>query len=153
MLLVCCEGLGGFPKAIEAAFPRSTVQTCIVHMSELGPVRRLGRPKAVRECPEADSFGATAEAALTAFQRRLDQRYPMIGKSWQSNWQRETTFLAFPRDPKAIYTTNAIESLNFQFRKIIKTRWHFPSDDAAFKLLYLALSRAQRNGSCRSELE
>ncbi len=68
----------------------------------------------------------------------------MISKSWRANWQRVIPFLAFPREiRKAIYTTNAIESLNYQLRKIIKNRGHFPSDDAAFKLLYLALSRAQ----------
>jgi len=148
MLLVCCDGLKGFPEAIEAAFPRSTVQTCIVHMIR-NSVRfvawadRKSVVDALKPIYSADTEAA-AEAALTAFERGLGQRYPMIGKSWRSNWQRVIPFLAFPRDiRKAIYTTNAIESLNFQLRKIIKTRGHFPSDDAAFKLLYLALSRAQ----------
>ena len=148
MLLVCCDGLKGFPEAIEAAFPRSTVQTCIVHMIR-NSVRFVAwadrKPvvNALKPIYAADTESA-AEAALTAFERGLGQRYPMIGKSWRSNWQRVIPFLAFPRDiRKAIYTTNAIESLNFQLRKIIKTRGHFPSDDAAFKLLYLALSRAQ----------
>ena len=148
MLLVCCDGLKGFPEAIEAAFPRSTVQTCIVHMIR-NSVRFVAwadrKPvvNALKPIYSADTETA-AEAALTAFERGLGQRYPMIGKSWRSNWQRVIPFLAFPRDiRKAIYTTNAIESLNFQLRKIIKTRGHFPSDDAAFKLLYLALSRAQ----------
>jgi putative transposase len=148
MFLVCCDGLKGFPEAIEAAFPRSTVQTCIVHMIR-NSVRFVAwadrKPvvNALKPIYSADTEMA-AEAALTAFERGLGQRYPMIGKSWRSNWQRVIPFLAFPRDiRKAIYTTNAIESLNFQLRKIIKTRGHFPSDDAAFKLLYLALSRAQ----------
>ncbi|HZP09864.1 IS256 family transposase [Methyloceanibacter sp.] len=148
MLLVCCDGLKGFPEAIEAAFPRSTVQTCIVHMIR-NSVRfvawadRKPLVAALKPIYSADTEAA-AEAALTAFERGLGQRYPMIGKSWRANWQRVIPFLAFPRDiRKAIYTTNAIESLNFQLRKIIKTRGHFPSDDAAFKLLYLALSRAQ----------
>jgi putative transposase len=148
MLLVCCDGLKGFPEAVEAAFPRSTVQTCIVHMIR-NSVRFVAwadrKPvvNALKPIYSADTETA-AEAALTAFERGLGQRYPMIGKSWRANWQRVIPFLAFPRDiRKAIYTTNAIESLNFQLRKIIKTRGHFPSDDAAFKLLYLALSRAQ----------
>ncbi|HVZ89204.1 MAG TPA: IS256 family transposase [Polyangia bacterium] len=148
MLLVCCDGLKGFPEAIEAAFPRSTIQTCIVHMIR-NSVRfvawadRKPLVAALKPIYSADTEAA-AEAALTAFERGLGQRYPMIGKSWRANWQRVIPFLAFPRDiRKAIYTTNAIESLNFQLRKIIKTRGHFPSDDAAFKLLYLALSRAQ----------
>jgi putative transposase len=148
MLLVCCDGLKGFPEAIEAAFPRSTVQTCIVHMIRnsirfVAWADRKPVVNALKPIYSADTETA-AEAALTAFERGLGQRYPMIGKSWRSNWQRVIPFLAFPRDiRKAIYTTNAIESLNFQLRKIIKTRGHFPSDDAAFKLLYLALSRAQ----------
>ena len=148
MLLVCCDGLKGFPEAIEAAFPRSTVQTCIVHMIRnsirfVAWADRKPVVNALKPIYAADTEAA-AEAALTAFERGLGQRYPMIGKSWRSNWQRVIPFLAFPRDiRKAIYTTNAIESLNFQLRKIIKTRGHFPSDDAAFKLLYLALSRAQ----------
>lgn len=148
MLLVCCDGLKGFPEAIEAAFPRSTVQTCIVHMIRnsirfVAWADRKPVVEALKPIYSADTEAA-AEAALTAFERGLGQRYPMIGKSWRSNWQRVIPFLAFPRDiRKAIYTTNAIESLNFQLRKIIKTRGHFPSDDAAFKLLYLALSRAQ----------
>jgi putative transposase len=148
MFLVCCDGLKGFPEAIEAAFPRSTVQTCIVHMirNSVRFVAWADRKlvvNALKPIYSADTETA-AEAALTAFERGLGQRYPMIGKSWRSNWQRVIPFLAFPRDiRKAIYTTNAIESLNFQLRKIIKTRGHFPSDDAAFKLLYLALSRAQ----------
>jgi putative transposase len=148
MFLVCCDGLKGFPEAIEAAFPRSTVQTCIVHMIRnsirfVAWADRKPVVEALKPIYSADTETA-AEAALAAFEQGIGQRYPMIGKSWRSNWQRVIPFLAFPRDiRKAIYTTNAIESLNFQLRKIIKTRGHFPSDDAAFKLLYLALSRAQ----------
>jgi transposase-like protein len=87
-----------------------------------------------------------AEAALTAFEASaFGVRYPMIGKSWRANWQRVIPFLAFPREiRKVIYTTNAIESLNYSLRKIIKTRGHFPSEEAATKLLYLALIRAEQ---------
>jgi len=148
VLLVCCDGLKGFPEAIEAVFPRATVQTCIVHMLR-NSVRyvawadRKGVVAALKPIYSADTEQA-AEAALEAFERGLGQRYPLISKSWRANWQRVIPFLAFPREiRKAIYTTNAIESLNYQLRKIIKNRGHFPSDDAAFKLLYLALSRAQ----------
>jgi len=148
VLLVCCDGLKGFPEAIEAVFPRATVQTCIVHMLR-NSVRyvawadRKGVVAALKPIYSADTEQA-AEAALEAFDKGLGQRYPLISKSWRANWQRVIPFLAFPREiRKAIYTTNAIESLNYQLRKIIKNRGHFPSDDAAFKLLYLALSRAQ----------
>jgi putative transposase len=149
MLLVCCDGLKGFPEAIEAVFPRATVQTCIVHMIRnsirfVAWADRKSIVAALNPIYSADTETA-AESALASFEKSpLGQRYPMIGKSWRTNWQRVIPFLVFPRDiRKAIYTTNAIESLNFQLRKIIKTRGHFPSDDAAFKLLYLALSRAQ----------
>jgi putative transposase len=148
VLLVCCDGLKGFPEAIEAVFPRATVQTCIVHMLR-NSVRyvawadRKGVVAALKPIYSADTEQA-AEAALEAFEKGVGQKYPMISKSWRANWQRVIPFLAFPREiRKAIYTTNAIESLNYQLRKIIKNRGHFPSDDAAFKLLYLALSRAQ----------
>lgn len=144
ILLVCCDGLKGFPAAIEAVFPLTTVQTCIVHMIR-NSVRFVAWKdrKAVVEALKpiyAAETREVAEAALTTFEKDLGKRYPMISRSWRANWERVTPFLAFPRDiRKAIYTTNAIESLNFQLRKIIKTRGHFPSDDAAFKLLYLAL--------------
>jgi putative transposase len=148
VLLVCCDGLKGFPEAIEAVFPRATVQTCIVHMLR-NSVRyvawadRKGVVAALKPIYSADTEQA-AEAALEAFEKGMGQRYPLISKSWRANWQRVIPFLVFPREiRKAIYTTNAIESLNYQLRKIIKNRGHFPSDDAAFKLLYLALSRAQ----------
>jgi putative transposase len=148
VLLVCCDGLKGFPEAIEAVFPRATVQTCIVHMLR-NSVRyvawadRKGVVAALKPIYSADTERA-AEAALEAFEKGMGQRYPLISKSWRANWQRVIPFLVFPREiRKAIYTTNAIESLNYQLRKIIKNRGHFPSDDAAFKLLYLALSRAQ----------
>jgi putative transposase len=148
VLLVCCDGLKGFPEAIETVFPRATVQTCIVHMLR-NSVRyvawadRKGVVAALKPIYSADTEQA-AEAALEAFEKGMGQRYPLISKSWRANWQRVIPFLAFPREiRKAIYTTNAIESLNYQLRKIIKNRGHFPSDDAAFKLLYLSLSRAQ----------
>ena len=86
-----------------------------------------------------------AEAGLQAFSEKWNGRYPMIGQSWRDNWERVTPFLAFPAEiRKVIYTTNAIEALNRQLRKVIKTRGHFPTDDAAIKLLYLALMNAQK---------
>ena len=87
-----------------------------------------------------------AEAALSAFEvSALGLRYPTIGKSWRANWQRVIPSMAFPREiRKVIYTTNAIESLNYSLRMIIKTRGHFPSEEAATKLLYLALVRAEQ---------
>lgn len=149
ILIACCDGLKGFPEAIEAAFPKTTVQTCIVHMirNSLRFVVWKERKKVaadLRPIYTADTEAA-AEAALTAFEEKWNEEYPMIGKSWRENWERIIPFLAFPKDiRKAIYTTNAIESINRQIRKIIKNRGHFPNDDAVFKLLYLALSIAEK---------
>lgn len=147
MLIVCCDGLKGFPDAIEAVFPETVVQTCIVHMirNSLRFISWKDRKavvadlKPIYQAPTEEA----AEQALTAFESKWDDRYPMIAKSWRANWERVTPFLAFPADiRKVIYTTNAIETLNFQLRKVIKNRGHFPNDDAAVKLLYLALKNA-----------
>ena len=147
MLIVCCDGLKGFPDAIEAVFPETVVQTCIVHMirNSLRFISWKDRKavvadlKPIYQAPTEEA----AEQALTAFEAKWNARYPMIAKSWRSNWERVTPFLAFPADiRKVIYTTNAIETLNFQLRKVIKNRGHFPNDEAAVKLLYLALKNA-----------
>jgi putative transposase len=150
ILVVCCDGLKGFPEAIEAVFPKATVQTCIVHMIR-NSIRfvtwkdQRALVSALKPIYRADTAEA-ADEALSAFERtELSRRYPMIAKSWRANWERIIPFLSFPvQMRKAVYTTNAIESLNFQLRKIIKSRGHFPSDEAAIKLLYLALIRAER---------
>src|SRR6266498_622946 len=150
ILILCCDGLKGFPEAIEAVFPKTTIQTCIVHMirNSIRLVSWKDRKHVVAALKPI--YGAQtedlAEAALTAFESSaLGARYPMIARSWRSNWQRVIPFLAFPREVRRIiYTTNAIESLNFSLRKIIKCRGHFPSDEAATKLLYLALIRAEQ---------
>jgi putative transposase len=149
ILLACCDGLKGFPEAIEAVFPNTVVQTCIVHMirnsiryvswKERRPVVAALKPiySAVNE--------EAAEQALEAFEEQWGKRYPMIVRSWKTNWERVIPFLAFPADiRKVIYTTNAIESLNAQLRKVIKNRGHFPNDEAASKLLYLALMNASK---------
>ncbi len=150
ILILCCDGLKGFPEAIEAVFPKTTIQTCIVHMirNSIKLVSWKDRKHVVAALKPI--YGAQtedlAEAALTAFESSaLGARYPMIARSWRNNWERVIPFLAFPREVRRIiYTTNAIESLNFSLRKIIKCRGHFPSDEAAIKLLYLALIRAEQ---------
>jgi putative transposase len=150
ILILCCDGLKGFPEAIEAVFPKAVIQTCIVHMirNSLRFVSYKDR-KAVAGAIKpiyAAQTDVLAEAALSAFETSaFGMRYPTIGKSWRANWQRVIPFLAFPREiRKVIYTTNAIESLNYSLRRIIKTRGHFPSEEAATKLLYLALIRAEQ---------
>lgn len=149
ILLACCDGLKGFPEAIEAVFPNTVVQTCIVHMIR-NSIRfvsykdRRSVVVALKPIYTAVSEQAAAEA-LEDFDKEWGQRYPMIVQSWRTNWERVTPFLAFPADiRKVIYTTNAIESLNAQLRKVIKNRGHFPNDEAASKLLYLALMNASK---------
>ena len=148
-VLICCvDGLTGFPDAIEAVFPQAIVQTCIVHLVR-GSMRfvpykdRREVAKDLKLIYTAQDQDAAGDA-LTAFSEKWDQRFPSISRSWLEHWEHVTPFLAFPADVRrAIYTTNTIEALNRQIRKIIKTRGHFPTEDAARKLLYLAITRAE----------
>jgi len=144
LFIVCCDGLKGFPEAIETVFPSAIVQTCIVHVirSSLRFVP-YGQRKAVaadlRSVYAADTE-ENAVIALEKFDAKWSTRYPTIAPAWKTNWERIRPFLAFPKEVrKLVYTTNAIESLNFQLRKVIKTKGHFPSEEAVAKLMYLAL--------------
>jgi putative transposase len=148
-VLICCvDGLAGFPEAIEAVFPQAWVQTCIVHQirSSMRYVTYKDRKrvaadlKPVYRAPNAEA----AAQALEAFDQSWGERYPMIADSWRSRWEHITPFMALPADlRRAVYTTNSIENLNRQIRKTIKTRGHFPDEQAATKLIYLAITRAQ----------
>jgi putative transposase len=144
-LIVCCDGLTGFPEAIEATWPSSIVQTCTVHliraaMRFVSYADRKRVAAALRPIYTAPTVEA-AETALLAFaESDLGRRYPAAVATWENAWERFIPFLAFPPElRKIIYTTNAIESLNYQLRKIIKNRGHFPTDDAVIKLLWLAI--------------
>ncbi len=136
VLIVCCDGLTGFPKAIEATWPKSTVQTCVVHLirAAMRFVNYKDR-KAVAVALKPIYQAADAETALDALAEfaasELGRKYPTTVKTFEDAWERFTPFLAFPPElRKLIYTTNSIESLNYQLRKIIKNRGHFPNDDA-----------------------
>jgi putative transposase len=144
ILIACVDGLKGFPEAIESVFPRTQVQICIVHMvrNSLRYVSYKDRKAIVADLKKI--YRAPTEelgkAALTEFEQTWDSRYAFISKSWRSNWTRLSTFFAYPEEiRKAIYTTNAIESLNNGLRKVTKNRGSFPNDEAATKLLYMAL--------------
>jgi putative transposase len=149
VLIACVDGLKGFPEAIEAVYPKTEVQLCIVHM-----IRNSLRfvpwkdKKAVAADLRSIYRAATAEQAgqaLGEFEQKWGLKYPTIGKSWRVNWQRVIPFFAYPEDiRKAIYTTNAIESLNMSLRKVTKNRGSFPNDEAAVKLLYLALKNIMK---------
>ena len=145
ILIAVVDGLKGLAEAIGTAFPRTTVQTCIVHLirNSLDYAGWKDR-KAVAAALRPIYAAASAQAAEQALQAFADgpwgAKYPMIVAAWQRAWEHVTPFFVFPPDiRRVIYTTNAIESLNMQLRKIIKTRGHFPSDEAAIKLLWLAL--------------
>lgn len=148
ILFCCVDGLTGFPEAIEATFPNATVQVCVVHQvrNSLKFVSYKDR-KAVAADLRKIYTAANADAAadqLQAFAEKWDQRYPTISPSWLENWEQITPFLAYsPEIRRVIYTTNSIEALHRQIRKIIKTRGQFPTEDAARKLIYLAIHKAQ----------
>ncbi len=145
VLIVCCDGLTGFPEAIEATWPRTAVQTCVVHLirAALRFVSYKDRKRlaaALRPIYTAPTVEAAEQALLELTESELGQRYPAAVATWTNAWERFIPFLAFPPEVrKIIYTTNSIESLNYQLRKIIKNRGHFPNDDAVIKLLWLAI--------------
>jgi putative transposase len=150
-VLICCvDGLKGFPEAIEAVFPNAWVQTCIVHLIRqslrfVPDKHRRQVAKDLKPIYTAVDADAAAEA-LERFEADWAERYPMIGKTWREAWEHVIPFLAFPPDVRrVVYTTNTIEALHRQIRKTIKTRGHFPTEEAARKLIYLAISNAQRN--------
>ena len=149
VFIAVVDGLKGFPEAINAVFPETSVQTCIVHMirHSLNYVPWNDR-KAVAADLKTIYRAESADAAvqrLDEFEEKWDDKYPPIAQSWRRNWEQVIPFFAYPAAVrKIIYTTNAIESLNMSLRKIIKNRGHFPSDDAATKLLYLALRNAAK---------
>jgi putative transposase len=145
VLIVCCDGLTGFPEAIEATWPKSTVQTCVVHLirAAMRFVNWRDR-KSVAAALKPIYQAADADAArieLEAFKAsELGRKNPHTVATFDNAWERFTPFLAFPPMlRRVIYTTNSIESLNYQLRKIIKNRGHFPNDDAVIKLLWLAI--------------
>ena len=147
-ILICCvDGLKGFPEAIEAVYPATTVQTCIVHLirQSLRYVPRRQYDQVVKDLrPIYTAVNADAAlAALEVFEEKWSSQIPVIGQAWRNSWEYITPFLAFePEVRRVIYTTNAIEALNRQLRKAIKTKGSFPSEDAARKLVYLAIQNA-----------
>jgi putative transposase len=148
VLIACVDGLAGFPEAIEAVFPQAWVQTCIVHQIRssmryvsYGDRRTVAAAlKPIYRAPNADA----ALAELERFEEAWGERYPMIADAWRARWQHITPFLALTEDLRRIvYTTNTIEAMHRHIRKAIKTRGHFPDEQAATKLIYLAIERAE----------
>jgi putative transposase len=147
-ILICCvDGLKGFPEAIEAVFPQTTVQTCIVHLirQSLRYVPRRQYDAVVKDLKPIYTASSpdAAMLALETFEEKWGRQLPIIGKAWRDAWEYVIPFMAFPDEVRrVVYTTNAIEALNRQLRKALKTKGSFPSEDAARKLIYLAIQNA-----------
>ena len=166
VLIVCCDGLTGLPDAIEATWPAATVQTCVVHLIRASMrFVSYGDRKAVAATLKPVYTAVSAAAAEEALEEfaagQWGAKYPHAVATWRSAWERFIPFLAFPPElRRVIYTTNSIESLNYQLRKVTKNRGHFPNDDAVVKLLWLAIcniedkrarERAKERGKPSSE--
>lgn len=144
IIIACVDGLKGFPEAIEAVYPNTQIQLCIVHLvrHSLNYVSWKQRKevatdlKTIYQAPTVEM----AVKNLDVFAAKWDASHPTIARSWRNNWERIIPLFSYPTEiRKAIYTTNAIESLNMSLRKVTKNRGHFPNDESMFKLLYLAL--------------
>lgn len=156
IFFVCCDGLTGLPDAIGTAFPLAIVQTCIVHMirATLRYVSFIDRRPLVKDLKPiyAAPNEAAALAALDDFEQRWGTKYPGAAKGWRTRWTEVIPFLAFPAPiRKILYTTNAVESLNAEFRKVLNPRVQFPADDAALKVLFLALQRKKTRAMAPKE--
>ena len=152
ILIACVDGLKGFPDAINTVFPETQIQLCSVHMVRNSIKFVTWKDyKAVTSGLKEIYKSATEEDALKSldqFADCWDEKYPQISKSWRSNWENLNTLFDYPPEiRKAIYTTNAIESLNSVIRKATKKRKVFPTDDSAKKVIYLAIMDASKNWS------
>jgi len=149
IFIACCDGLKGFPEAIETVYPKTQVQLCIVHQIRHSLRYVNWKQRKIIAADLKLIYGAAtrseAEHALENFATQWDAEHPTISRSWKANWERLSVFFDYPVEiRRAIYTTNAIESLNASLRKITKTRRSFPNDDAVMKVLYLALHQASK---------
>lgn len=149
IFIACVDGLKGFPEAIEAVFPKTQVQLCIVHQIRHSLRYVNWKQRKVIAADLKRIYGAStlseAELALSEFADKWDEQHPTISLSWRNNWERLSVFFDYPPEiRKVIYTTNAIESLNASLRKITKTRRSFPTDDSVMKILYLALHQISK---------
>ena len=149
IIVACIDGLTGFPDAIETVYPYAKVQLCIVHMVRNSMKYVSWKDRKVLAADLKKIYSAAtvddAESALSIFAGKWDEKYPSISKSWLNHWENITPFFDYPADiRKAIYTTNAIESLNMTLRKVIKNKRVFPSDNSVFKVLFLAIENISK---------
>ena len=149
IFIACMDGLTGFPDAVNAVYPKTQIQLCIVHMirNSLRYVPWKDKKEVVADLKKIYR-GATEESAhlaLLEFAEKWDKKYPTISKSWESHWHNLSTYFQYPEEiRKPIYTTNAIESVNMSLRKVIKNKRVFPNDDAVLKQFYLALQNISK---------
>jgi len=149
ILIACMDGLTGFPEAMRSVYPETRVQLCIVHMirnsTKFVSYKDLKKVCADLKTIYSANTEAVARDALEEFGKTWDEKYPMIYKSWNNHWENLREFFKYPPEiRKAIYTTNAVESMNYQLRKVTKNRSTFSTDDAILKLLYLAIRNASQ---------
>ncbi len=149
IFIACIDGLTGFSEAINTIFPKAEIQRCIVHMvrNSLKYVPHKNKKAVAKDLKEIYNSDTEelAKKHLKIFKENWDEKYPKISDSWEKNWHEITPFLQYPKDiRKVIYTTNAIESINRQIRKIIKSKGVFPNDMAVYKITYLALKNASK---------
>ena len=147
ILIACMDGLTGFPDAVKAVFPNTHIQHCIVHMIRNSTkfVSYKDLKAVCRDLKEVYSAvnAGSGHEALEEFGKKWNDKYPMIQASWERNWNNLTEFFNYPKDiRRAIYTTNAIESLNFSLRKVTRNKSSFPDDDSIYKVMYLAIKNA-----------
>ena len=147
ILIACMDGLTGFPDAVKAVFPNTHIQHCIVHMIRNSTkfVSYKDLKAVCRDLKEVYSAvnAGSGHEALEEFGKKWNDKYPMIQASWERNWNNLTEFFNYPEDiRRAIYTTNAIESLNFSLRKVTRNKSSFPDDDSIYKVMYLAIKNA-----------
>ena len=149
ILIACMDGLTGFPDAVRAVFPQTRIQLCIVHMvrNSTKYVSYKDLKAVCRDLKRIYSAPSEDEAllALDDFGAAWDSKYPMIRRSWESHWNDLNEFFQYPAEiRRVIYTTNAIESLNYSLRKVTKNRSAFPDDDSIYKIMYLAIGKASQ---------
>ena len=147
ILIACMDGLTGFPDAVKAVFPNTHIQHCIVHMIRNSTkfVSYKDLKAVCRDLKEVYSAvnAGSGHEALEKFGKKWNDKYPMIQASWERNWNNLTEFFNYPKDiRRAIYTTNAIESLNFSLRKVTRNKSSFPDDNSIYKVMYLAIKNA-----------
>jgi len=149
IFIACVDGLKGFPDAIESVFPQTQVQLCIVHMVR-NSVRYVNWKDRKELCADLKTIYTSAtdqqaQTALEAFSQKWDEKYPTISQMWRRHWENVIPFFDYPSDiRKAIYTTNAIESLNRSLRKVIKTKGAFPTEASVMKIFYLVLANISK---------